>query len=109
MALSMARPWQHPETGTFYLRQRVPQDVLTRAKGQRLTLAIGEQAAAITIGKIVQVSLRTKDRQDSARGGGRRAQALLVRGPKRSGQPHSEGDRDARRARVSSDGAGTGG
>ncbi|MEL6059411.1 DUF6538 domain-containing protein [Methylobacterium sp. DCY52] len=62
MALSMARPWQHPETGTFYLRQRVPQDVLTRAKGQRLTLAIGEQAAAITIGKIVQASLRTKDR-----------------------------------------------
>ncbi|WP_083743778.1 DUF6538 domain-containing protein [Methylobacterium radiotolerans] len=62
MALPMARPWLHPETGIYYLRQRVPSDLLARAKGQRLTLAIGEEAAVVTIGSMVQASLRTKDR-----------------------------------------------
>lgn len=27
MVLSMARPWKHPRTGTYYLRQRVPHDL----------------------------------------------------------------------------------
>lgn len=61
MALSMARPWQHPKTGTFYLRQRVPKDVLAHAVGQRLILPVGDQGAVLTIGRTVQVSLRTSD------------------------------------------------
>lgn len=32
MVLQMARPWKHPKTGVYYLRKRVPSDVLTLVK-----------------------------------------------------------------------------
>ncbi len=34
MALAMARPWKHPQTGIYWLRKRVPEDV-QRAVGKR--------------------------------------------------------------------------
>jgi hypothetical protein len=27
MALAMARPWKHPQTGIYWLRKRVPDDL----------------------------------------------------------------------------------
>ena len=29
MALSMSRPWKHPKTGIFWLRKRVPKDLVS--------------------------------------------------------------------------------
>jgi hypothetical protein len=28
MALAMARPWKHPKTGIYWLRKRVPDDLV---------------------------------------------------------------------------------
>ncbi|MEP9375657.1 DUF6538 domain-containing protein [Aquabacter sp. CN5-332] len=44
MALAMARPWKHPKTGVFYLRVKVPRDVVS---------VFGTE--------LVKQSLRTKD------------------------------------------------
>ncbi|WP_416356315.1 DUF6538 domain-containing protein [Aureimonas phyllosphaerae] len=32
MVLQMARPWKHPDTGVYYLRKRVPSDVMPLVK-----------------------------------------------------------------------------
>lgn len=48
MVLSMARPWKHPDTGVFYLRRRVPADLVP---------AVGRT--------LVKRSLATKDPQEA--------------------------------------------
>jgi integrase len=60
MALRMARPWKDPKTGTYYLRQRPPRDLAARIKGTRVTLHISSRPVLVTVGAVVQASLRTK-------------------------------------------------
>jgi hypothetical protein len=64
MALIMARPWKDPRSGVWHLRQRVPQDLI-HLKGQNVTLPVGGISAAVKIGAIVQISLRTKDTREA--------------------------------------------
>lgn len=65
MSLRIARPWKHPRSGVYHLRQRTPSDLLQRLRGQSVTLPIGEASASLTVGPIVQASLRTKDPREA--------------------------------------------
>lgn len=75
MALPMSRPWKHPDTGVYWLRRRVPDD---------LRPLVGKREE--------KVSLRTKDPQEAK---ARHAEALAaieqkwqgLRAPKRSISP----------------------
>lgn len=61
MPLRVARPWKDPKTGVYHLRQRTPRDILPSLKGQSVTLPVGSLRISVTVGAIVQVSLRTKE------------------------------------------------
>ncbi|WP_449411906.1 DUF6538 domain-containing protein [Methylobacterium komagatae] len=57
----MARPWKDPKRGVYHLRQRTPSDLLEKLRGQSITLPVGDAMVPVTIGSVVQVSLRTKE------------------------------------------------
>lgn len=61
MALRMASPEKHRETGTWYLRERVPTALLPFAKGRKVTLPVGDERVTITLSDVAKLSLRTKD------------------------------------------------
>lgn len=61
MALMTARPWKHPKTGAYHLRQRTPLDLVARVKGQAVSLPVGETTVTVKVGAVVQACLRTKD------------------------------------------------
>jgi integrase len=61
MALRMAQPWQNPKSGTYYLRQRAPLDLVERTRGTKTHIEIDDQVVVVTIGAVVQVSLRTRE------------------------------------------------
>lgn len=62
MLTRMPGPWKHPETGTYYLRERVPADLRSKAAGRSTCVSIGGSQVLVRIGKEhVKVSLRTKD------------------------------------------------
>ena len=65
MSLRVAQPWRNPKTGVYHLRQRTPIDLFLGLKGQTLSLPIGEAWATVTVGCIVQASLRTKEPQEA--------------------------------------------
>lgn len=65
MSLRIARPWKDPKTGVYHLRQRTPADLVTRLKGGTIRLPIGEAWASVTVGAIVQASLRTKEPREA--------------------------------------------
>ncbi|WP_373622082.1 DUF6538 domain-containing protein [Methylobacterium sp. OAE515] len=65
MSLRIARPWKDPKTGVYHLRQRTPADLVARLKGQTVSLPIGEVWASVTVGSIVQASLRTKEPREA--------------------------------------------
>ena len=48
MTLAMTRPWQHPKTGIFWLRKRVPKDLLLLVgkREEKLSLATRDPAEA---------------------------------------------------------------
>ena len=48
MTLAMTRPWQHPKTGMFWLRRRVPKDLLPLVgkREEKLSLATKDAAEA---------------------------------------------------------------
>ena len=48
MTLAMTRPWQHPKTGIFWLRKRVPKDLLPLVgkREEKLSLATRDPAEA---------------------------------------------------------------
>ncbi|MBV0892313.1 site-specific integrase [Paracoccus sp. Z118] len=61
MGLRMATPWKHPDTGVFYLRERVPAALVTKAKGRVVTLSFNGLTATVKLGAWAKASLRTKD------------------------------------------------
>ncbi len=64
MPLRMARPMRRTESSFIQFRQRIPADVLAKARGLNLVVPVGDQSAAITIerkAQDVKVSLRTRD------------------------------------------------
>lgn len=61
LSLKMPQPWKDPKRGVYHLRQRTPSDLLSKLKGQTVTLPVGEASVRVTIGPIVQISLRTKE------------------------------------------------
>ncbi|MGE8131299.1 DUF6538 domain-containing protein [Methylobacterium sp. NPDC080182] len=65
MSLRTARPWKDPKTGVYHLRQRTPTDLIPRLKGQTVSLPIGGAWASVTVGSIVQASLRTKEPREA--------------------------------------------
>jgi len=65
MVLKMASPWKDPKTGTFYLRVRVPSDLVTKVKGQTISLPVGGATIRVKAGESVKVSLRTRDPREA--------------------------------------------
>jgi integrase len=61
MVLKMASPWRDPQSGIFYLKIRVPSDLLPAAKGRTIFLPIGAESVQAKIGEVVKVSLRTRE------------------------------------------------
>jgi hypothetical protein len=63
MILRMARPWRH-RNGVWYLRERIPQDVLPKAPGLSVRFPAETGGSVVTVGPrtaIIKASLRTKD------------------------------------------------
>jgi len=67
MAFSMARPWKDPEFRTLHLRQRTPLDLLSRLKGTKVTLPLGDKLVTVKVGDMVQMSLQTRDPTEAKR------------------------------------------
>lgn len=68
MVLLMARPWKHPESGFYYVRLRIPQDVRAVARGLKIKLPAEAGNGGIELGpntQLVKASLRTRDLQDA--------------------------------------------
>ena len=65
MSFSIARPWKDPKSGVYHLRQRTPADLVARLKGRTVRLPIGEAWTLVTVGAIVQASLRTKEPREA--------------------------------------------
>ncbi|WP_019199325.1 DUF6538 domain-containing protein [Afipia birgiae] len=68
MVLLMARPWKHPQSGFYYIRQRIPQDVRAVARGLKIKLPEEAGNGGVELGpttQLVKVSLRTRDIQDA--------------------------------------------
>jgi hypothetical protein len=63
MGLRMASPWKHPETDSYYLRERVPLDLVGKVKGRKVTILVGGHGRSVTLGETVKVSLGTKEPQ----------------------------------------------
>lgn len=61
MGLRMSTPWKHPESGTYYLFDRIPKRLLAAAKGKSVLLLVDGQACRVKLGQHVKLSLRTKD------------------------------------------------
>lgn len=61
MSLRVARPWKDPKTGVYHLRQRTPRSLLGELEGQIIRLPIRDVWFPITVGPIIQFSLRTKE------------------------------------------------
>lgn len=68
MVLRMARPWKHPTTGIYYLRERIPRDVLAKARGTKITLPSEAGASKVTLGaksEHVKASLRSREPREA--------------------------------------------
>jgi hypothetical protein len=50
MALRMARPTRIKSSSSVYFRERIPVDVLDKAKGMALALPVGDELAYVTVG-----------------------------------------------------------
>ncbi len=61
MGLRMASPWKHPATGSYYLRERIPQDLAGKLKGRKVAVPVGGQDRQVTLNETVKVSLGTKE------------------------------------------------
>ncbi|MDR3498111.1 MAG: tyrosine-type recombinase/integrase [Parvibaculum sp.] len=67
MVLMVARPHRDTKSGVYYLRERVPADLLASARGTFVTLPVGQTFTRARVGDVVKVSLRTKDNGDAKR------------------------------------------
>jgi integrase len=65
MVLKMASPWQDPKSGIFYLRVRVPADLLPKVKGDLISLPVGGRATQTRVGDVVKLSLRTREPREA--------------------------------------------
>ncbi|WP_195176420.1 DUF6538 domain-containing protein [Mesorhizobium sp. INR15] len=61
MSLRMPGPWKHPDTGVYYLRQRVPSDLASRPIEVTVAIPVGDATKLVKVGPVVKVSLATKD------------------------------------------------
>jgi integrase len=61
MGLRMSTPWKHPDSGTYYLNQRVPTDLVAKVKGRTVIITINGDDYAVKLGNTVKLSLRTKE------------------------------------------------
>lgn len=61
MIVRMSQPWQHPQTGQFYYRGRLPADLVRPLTGQTICVEVAGQTIALKPGSHLKVSLRTKD------------------------------------------------
>lgn len=61
MVLPMSRPAQHPQTGVYLFRQRVPQDLKDKLRGKPLRITVAGEPVEATHGSELKFSLRTKD------------------------------------------------
>ena len=64
--------------GRYYLRLHVPNDITSKAQGQKLHIPVGDQKCAVTMGKVVKVSLQTSN-YDEAKARFTHAYAAVVK------------------------------
>src|SRR5271165_4904957 len=64
MILRVARPWQHPKSGIWYLRERIPSDVFEKARGTTIRFPPESGGSVATVRdrtEVIKASLRTKE------------------------------------------------
>lgn len=64
----MASAWKHPDSGIYYVRQRIPRDVLAVARGQQLKFPKDAGEGSIRLGPQethAKASLRTRDPREA--------------------------------------------
>ncbi|HZY48722.1 MAG TPA: DUF6538 domain-containing protein, partial [Devosia sp.] len=57
----MIRPYKHPKTGVYWLRDRAPVDVKAEAKGKSVFVEVAGTLRQYRIGEELKLSLRTKN------------------------------------------------
>jgi integrase len=65
MIIRMPQPWRHPETGVWYYRARIPEDIAPLVSGQKLSVEVGGKLASVILATTLKVSLRTKDETEA--------------------------------------------
>jgi integrase len=68
MVLQMARPWKHPDSGIYYVRQRIPTNVQAIARSRQISLPKEAGGGNIRVGSTghhVKTSLRTRDPREA--------------------------------------------
>ncbi len=68
MILRMARPWKHPDSGYYYLRERLPRDLPLEARGLRVAFPAAAGGSSFKISpkaQHVKASLRTRDPREA--------------------------------------------
>jgi len=63
MLLRMTSPIRRDGSSVTYLRQRIPADLVAKAKGMALRVPVGDETATLRVGSAgtIKVSLRTRD------------------------------------------------
>ncbi len=56
----MATPWKHPN-GTFYVRERVPSDLVSIAKDREVRIQVDGEMKKVRLGQTIKLSLETKE------------------------------------------------
>lgn len=69
MVLPMPSPYKHPDTGVYWLKQRVPARLVAVARGKMVTVTVDEVPCVVKVGEYLKVSLRTKDAAEAKRRG----------------------------------------
>lgn len=65
MIIGMSRPWRHPQTGVFYYRARLPAELLPTHRGSSIDIEVAGELTTVTLGNIIKLSLRTKDKGEA--------------------------------------------
>ncbi|THD84794.1 hypothetical protein E7811_03445 [Aliigemmobacter aestuarii] len=77
MGLKMATPWKHPNSGIYYLLERVPSKLVDNAKCRTVIVPLDGKPHPIKRGHWAKLSVRTKDATE-AKGRYKEAAAALL-------------------------------
>lgn len=61
MGIQMAGPWQREKGSPYYLRMRIPADLVETLRGKKVTFSVAGELAEVKLGAEITISLRTTE------------------------------------------------